>query len=167
MAVDFDDPLTSFNDIVPFNGDGPGTATGDAAFVAAAAVLAATGTVVQPANTAPEVNAGQDQVLFTPTLETDLGGTISDDGLPISPGVTTGTWSKVSGPGTVTFDDENDLETHVAFSIKGVYVLKLLADDGDLTAEDTMRVSIIDPEDAASGGSGYEPWGFGNLGFGL
>ena len=52
------------------------------------------------ANVAPIVNAGADasvSVLGAATLD----GTVTDDGKP-GPGVTT-TWTKVSGPGAVTF----------------------------------------------------------------
>lgn len=51
------------------------------------------------------------------------------------------TWTKDSGPGTVTFVDLHDLHSGVSFSTRGVYVLRL-TDDGSST--DTMQVTVID-----------------------
>ena len=55
-----------------------------------------------PANTVPVVDAGADQVVTLPAAAS-LDGTVTDDGLPNPPGAVTVTWSKASGPGTVTF----------------------------------------------------------------
>jgi fibronectin type 3 domain-containing protein len=62
-------------------------------------------------NTAPVANAGADQTITLPSGAT-LAGTVSDDGLPTPPGTTTATWSKVSGPGTVTFGNANPANTN-------------------------------------------------------
>ena len=51
-------------------------------------------------NTAPVVNAGPDRPVVLPAAAA-LSGTATDDGVP-GVGLTT-TWSKTSGPGTVTF----------------------------------------------------------------
>ena len=61
-----------------------------------------------PINAAPTVNAGTDQTITLPAGAT-LAGTASDDGLPAGSTLTT-TWSKFSGPGTVTFGNANQLE---------------------------------------------------------
>ena len=53
------------------------------------------------------VNAGADQTITLPATAA-LAGTASDDGLPTPPGTVTTTWSKLSGPGTVTFGKAND-----------------------------------------------------------
>jgi len=45
-----------------------------------------------------------------------LAGSASDDGLTTSPGVRALKWTKVVGPGTVTFADASALETTAAFS---------------------------------------------------
>ena len=55
-----------------------------------------------PVNQAPTVNAGADQTITLPATAS-LAGTATDDGLPNPPATVTTTWSKVSGPGTVTF----------------------------------------------------------------
>ena len=55
-----------------------------------------------PVNQPPVVNAGSAQTITLPATAS-LSGTVTDDGLPNPPGTVTTTWSKVSGPGTVTF----------------------------------------------------------------
>lgn len=56
-------------------------------------------------NHAPVVTAGDDQTTTWPNT-IQLTGTVTDDGLPTN-GTLTITWSKVSGPGTVTFTTPN------------------------------------------------------------
>jgi hypothetical protein len=96
---------------------------------------------VNPANTVPLVNAGSDQTITLPA-NASLDGTVSDDGLPNPPGAVTATWSKVSGPGTVSFGDANAVDTTASFSASGVYVLRLTADDGQLTVSDDITVTV-------------------------
>ena len=93
------------------------------------------------ANTAPVPNAGSDQTITLPATAA-LSGTASDDGLPNPPAALTTTWSKVSGPGTVTFGNANALTTTSTFSVDGTYVLRLTADDGVLSATDDMTVTV-------------------------
>lgn len=50
------------------------------------------------------------------------------------------TWTKDSGPGTVTFADLNNLLSGVTFSARGIYVLRL-TDDGGST--DTVQITVI------------------------
>ena len=66
----------------------------------------------------PSVNAGPDQTITLPG-SANLDGTVSDDGLPNPPGAVTTTWSKVSGPGTVTFGNANAVDTTASFSAGG------------------------------------------------
>jgi hypothetical protein len=91
-----------------------------------------------PDNDQPTVNAGPDQTIEFPA-EATLTGSASDDGVP---GPLTVTWSKVSGLGSVTFDDSSALQTTVSFSEPGVYVLRLTADDGALTASDEVTITV-------------------------
>jgi hypothetical protein len=90
-------------------------------------------------NTAPSVSAGPDRVV-TPPAQASLDGTVSDDGLPSPPALTT-TWSVVSGPGTVTFVNANAVDTQASFSALGTYVLRLTASDGQLSSSDEMQVT--------------------------
>src|SRR5262249_36955949 len=77
-------------------------------------------------NSAPVVNAGTAQTITLPATA-NLSGTASDDGLPS--GTLQTTWSKVSGPSTVTFGNPNALTTTATFSTSGTYVLRLTASD--------------------------------------
>ena len=63
-----------------------------------------------------------------------LSGSATDDGLPNPPGALTYTWTKVSGPGTVTFGNAANAATAASFSVAGTYVLRLTASDGALSA---------------------------------
>src|SRR5205085_856804 len=73
-----------------------------------------------PTNTAPTVSAGTNQTITLPSSAT-LTGSASDDGLPNPPGSLTTTWSKLSGPGTVSFGNASALSTTAAFSSSGTY----------------------------------------------
>ncbi|MEE9533776.1 MAG: hypothetical protein V3W06_05115, partial [Acidimicrobiia bacterium] len=97
-----------------------------------------------PVNQAPSVGAGADQTITLPATAT-LGGTVTDDGLPNPPGVVTTTWSKISGPGTVTFAAPNAVDTTADFSTAGTYVLRLTADDSTLTASDDVSITVNTP----------------------
>lgn len=98
---------------------------------------------VWPQNTTPVVSAGDDRTIRLPNSVT-LVGSVNDDGLPDPPGVVTTAWSKVSGPGAVTFDTPSSATTTVSFSDAGIYILRLTANDGDLSTSDDMTV-VVDP----------------------
>jgi subtilisin family serine protease len=94
-----------------------------------------------PSNTAPVVNAGTDQTITLPS-NASLDGTVTDDGLPNPPGMVTTTWSKVSGPGTVTFGNPNAVDTTASFSAAGSYVLRLTASDSLLSSSDEVSITV-------------------------
>jgi hypothetical protein len=94
-----------------------------------------------PNNHGPLVNAGPDQTIAAQEFAT-LSGTVSDDGLPNPPGVVSTTWTKASGPGTVTFGDAGQVATSASFSTGGSYVLRLTAYDGALSSSDTVTVTV-------------------------
>ena len=107
-------------------------------------------------NVAPTVSAGSDDECTLP-LGVTLDGTVSDDGLPASPGSVSTTWTKISGPGTVTFGDSAAVDTSASFSTDGTYVLQLEADDGRLTSTDTVQVvAKVDPNTAPSANAGSD-----------
>lgn len=117
-------------------------------------------------NTAPSVDAGSDDVaaLLAGADDYLLDGTVTDDGLPNPPGSVALLWSKTSGPGTATFDDATSMDTAVNFSATGVYVLRLTADDDDLTAYDEVTITVSDaeldiiiPAGYGQAGAGYCP----------
>jgi adenosine/AMP kinase len=94
-----------------------------------------------PVNQAPVVNAGSNQTITLPAAA-NLNGTVTDDGLPSPPATVTVTWSKSSGPGTVTFANPAAKVTTATFSAAGSYVLKLTASDSVLTASATTTVTV-------------------------
>ncbi len=72
-----------------------------------------------------------------------LSCSVSDDGAPIDPGVTTRLWSQLDGPGSATFDAETSEVTGVSFSAAGLYRLRLIANDGGLSASDEITVTAF------------------------
>ena len=92
------------------------------------------------ANQAPDVDAGPYAVVSLPATSAALDGTVSDDGYPVPPGAMTTTWSKISGPGAVTFTNASAVDTTATFSTIGVYVLQLEAFDGQYTVSDTVEI---------------------------
>lgn len=94
-------------------------------------------------NEAPAVDAGLDHTITLPA-SANLNGTAVDDGQPDPPGALTTTWSKISGPGDVTFGDFSALNTTATFPIEGIYVLRLTTDDSELTTFDEVSV-IVEP----------------------
>lgn len=68
-------------------------------------------------------------------------------------------WSKVSGPGVVSFVDSSAAQTTATFSAAGDYVLKFTANGTATSAEDTIAVTVIDSADLEiainCGGSAY------------
>jgi uncharacterized protein YjiK len=94
-------------------------------------------------NQAPVVSAGYDQTVTLPNAAA-LDGTVNDDGLPDPPGAVTTLWTQVGGPGTVSFGDASAVDTSASFSVAGTYVLRLTADDGELTASDEVTVTVVE-----------------------
>jgi uncharacterized protein YjiK len=122
-------------------GSGHRTAVAYDGAAAKAAVLHVEFLPPSSANLPPSVNAGPDQTITLPQSAA-LDGTVSDDGQP-NPTPTT-TWSKVSGAGTVTFADPAAVDTQASFSGAGTYVLRLTANDGELTASDDVTIVVSD-----------------------
>jgi hypothetical protein len=114
--------------------DGVLTANDNVIVVVAAAIV----------NKAPVVNAGADQAAILPAAA-NLVGSVTDDGLPSPPALVTKSWSKVSGPGSVTFGSANATTTTVTFSTAGSYVLRLSATDGALSRSDDVTVIVTAP----------------------
>jgi hypothetical protein len=92
-------------------------------------------------NTAPSVDAGGNSTIKLGELA-NLDGTVNDDGLPSPPSAVTTLWTKLSGPGTVSFTDAAAVDTTAGFTAIGVYVLQLTASDGELAASDTVTVTV-------------------------
>ncbi|MBI4851551.1 MAG: hypothetical protein HY819_07140, partial [Acidobacteria bacterium] len=92
------------------------------------------------ANQAPIVSAGANQSIIIPR-QAALQGTVSDDGLPANSTITVN-WSKVSGNGTVIFTTPTQLDTFANFSDEGTYVLRLTANDGQLTSSSDVTITV-------------------------
>ena len=92
-------------------------------------------------NEPPAVDAGAAKKVMLPN-SLELVGSASDDGLPEPPAACTAAWSKVSGPGTVSFANPGAAATTVTFSAAGVYVLRLTAGDTDLSALDEVTITV-------------------------
>jgi hypothetical protein len=95
-------------------------------------------------NQPPQVSAGADQTIQLPASAT-LAGTATDDGLPVAPGAVSTTWTRVSGPGTVTFANAANRNTTATFSAPGTYILRLTASDGLSTSSDDITLTVIPP----------------------
>ncbi len=98
-------------------------------------------------NFPPSVEAGVDRVVVLPG-RTYLHGVVKDDGKPsASPKLV---WSKESGPGDVTFEDPSAAITSAGFwapgtfAAPGTYVLRLTANDGELSGSDTLRLTVAE-----------------------
>lgn len=57
-------------------------------------------------------------------------------------------WTKVSGPGTVTFTTANYEDANAVFSLPGTYVLQFAANATSLAASDTMTVTVTETFEA-------------------
>ena len=91
-------------------------------------------------NTAPQIEAGEDQLVEVNT-SANLSGVVLDDGISDPQDTLDITWSKASGPGQVQFGEAHAAATSVQFFEPGEYVLSLSADDGLLTAIDQLTIT--------------------------
>src|SRR6185369_7768764 len=76
-----------------------------------------------------------------------LHGFISDDGRPN--GTLAHSWYRVSGPGPVTFDNANAPDAVASFVNPGTYVIRLTANDSQLTAQSEVTITVSDPGSVA------------------
>ena len=90
-------------------------------------------------NEPPVVDAGPDQTIAFPPDTATLSGSVTDTTVP---GVLTSTWSKVGGPGMVTFTDPSSPTTSATFSETGLYTLRLTASDGLLSSSSDLTITF-------------------------
>ncbi len=82
--------------------------------------------------TQPLANAGSDQTLCQ--LNTSLAAV---------PSVGTGTWTQVSGPGTITFSDVNSPSASITTTTEGSYILQWTEDNGyGCTSTDLVNITL-------------------------
>ena len=84
-----------------------------------------------------------------------LNASVNDDGRPAPPGLVV-TWSRVFGPGVVTFSNPAAVDTTASFPIPGTYLLRCAASDGALSGKAEILLQVQDsfPAWAARRGSG-------------
>lgn len=91
-------------------------------------------------NRPPVVDAGPDQTVTLPNSIVNLLGIASDDGLPAA--TLAISWSQVSGPAPVTFQNPYALQTSASLPIAGTYQLQITANDGELSGTDTVTIIV-------------------------
>jgi RHS repeat-associated protein/uncharacterized repeat protein (TIGR01451 family) len=92
-------------------------------------------------NTPPEVSAGPSRIATYPN-PVKLVGSACDDTLPAG-GALALQWTRVSGPGTVTFSAPNKETTDTTFSEPGEYVLRLTASDSTFEEHGDVTVTVL------------------------
>jgi RHS repeat-associated protein len=100
-------------------------------------------------NQAPNVNAGPNQSITWPTNTVTLNGIATDDGLPNN--TLAISWSKVSGPGTVTFGNPSAAISTATFSTVGSYVLQLSANDSQLSSSSQVTITVYPAVQVSAG----------------
>ncbi|MCR4330445.1 MAG: carbohydrate-binding protein [Patescibacteria group bacterium] len=105
-----------------------------------------TTTTTPSQTTTPNANNTTPSIQITAKTTASLSESVSftaqtaDDGRPF--GTLTITWSKIDGPGTVTFSNTRTANTAVSFSETGRYHIKATVSDGVLSAGDTIAIDI-------------------------
>jgi hypothetical protein len=97
-----------------------------------------------PTNYGAIVDAGSNMTLQV-TASATLAGTVSDDGRPVPPGTLINTWIQADGPGTVLFTNSHSLTNSIRFSDPGEYLLRLVADDGEVKTYDDILLTVTEP----------------------
>ena len=92
-------------------------------------------------NFAPTVNAG---IVSGLVSGVNLNGIVTDDAQPSPPGALTFSWSQNGGPGIATFAPADAAATLATFSLPGIYVLRLTANDSALSAFGDVSVFAKD-----------------------
>jgi len=95
-----------------------------------------------PFNRPPVVDAGPD--VRTNQATVALAGRVQDDGQPQGRPLAIA-WEVLSGPGSVTFANAHAAATTATFAAAGDYVLRLVADDGELWSSRMAVVHILPP----------------------
>jgi hypothetical protein len=93
-----------------------------------------------PFNRPPQVDAGPDIRADRPKVA--LAGRVRDDGLPRGKRLSIA-WELLEGPGRVAFDTPHAPATTATFDAPGDYLLRLVAQDGELWVSDMLVVHIL------------------------
>ena len=95
-------------------------------------------------NTAPVVEAGEEQILPLGQLTTTLSATINDDANPTEDCFAASTWALIEGRNGTSIAEPNARRTEVTLPEAGRYVFELSVTDGVLTTKDTVAVFAFD-----------------------
>ncbi|NNF05326.1 MAG: PKD domain-containing protein [Candidatus Eisenbacteria bacterium] len=99
---------------------------------------------LQPTNAPPIANAGGDQQVEV-FENVSLLGSASDDALPAPPGQVSVQWQIVDGPsGGSIFSPQQEFSL-ATFTTPGLYWIEFSANDGSLSDQDTLLVTVTDP----------------------
>jgi len=93
------------------------------------------------ANLAPVVNVGPNLTAVR-NQPLAISGVASDDGKLAGSALLAVRWNKLSGPGTVTFGDDEAASTTAQFSVVGNYLLRMTVSDGELYGFDELNVTV-------------------------
>lgn len=83
----------------------------------------------------------------TPAIQTPIDIVARVRDLEMRGSLTSSTWSKVSGPGAVSFGSAAQLATTATFTLAGQYHLQLVAENGDRQIAGDLIVNVLDPSD--------------------
>jgi hypothetical protein len=93
-----------------------------------------------PKKTIPIVSIGKDKVIIYPNNRIEADGVIYENGEKTIKKIE---WSKIEGPGSVTFSDIHKAHTKIEFAKQGVYKVRLTAWDGKRRFSDVMKVYYV------------------------
>ena len=93
-------------------------------------------------NLPPVVYAGAPQTIALPLNTATLSGLVTDDGQPAG-GAISVLWTKMSGPAGVTFANPTLTTTMATFGAEGNYVLRLSANDSQLTNAADVVIKVL------------------------
>jgi len=96
-----------------------------------------------PFNRPPVVDAGAD--IRSDQRSLRLEGRVSDDGRPERRRLAV-RWEVLEGPGAIAFADVANAQTTATFAAPGDYLLRLVADDGELWLSDMVAAHILPAE---------------------
>ncbi|HKS37832.1 MAG TPA: Ig-like domain-containing protein, partial [Verrucomicrobiae bacterium] len=140
---------------VTWNNAPPGTHEVTAVAYDDDGLFAVSQSIIIKVNSAPVVDAEPESQTIEFGQAASLTGTVTDDGLPS--GVLTVSWSKLAGPGTVSFGNPNATATTATFSAAGTYLLQLAANDTAAIGADDVIV-IVNPPVTVNAGPDQTIW---------
>ena len=105
---------------------------------------------ITPQNHSPIANAGNDTTIALPANTANLDGSKSTD--PDN-NISAYQWTQIGGPSSSTIVNANAAQTQVTNLVEGVYKFELIVKDkGELSAKDTIQVTVNDPAPIANAG---------------